>query len=291
VFCARSLVFVPVVAAACQPVATPPRNAIAVVLPRSSSDTPASGGPELEIDGTEIRLNGIALEILRSGAPIEGAFESRVSSPLQAELLRLSQTTSPGGPTDDLRGVPLRRLRLIAGAHTRQAALAGVLRTATTAGFHEFELAVTGPDGEHGLPISVPLEWLPPLPEGTKIHRPAAIALELGQSGARGIVDGSPPIGIPPRPGCTDDGDGCVDLDRLSAWAESVRADMPHEVAVTLRAEDAVTIQGLVSAMDALRGHGCRLAGAALRGEAIPETCLLWNVIVDAVPPVVVAPT
>lgn len=288
---ARSLAFVPLVAAACQPVAVPPHDASGSVLPRSSSDLPATPGSEVEIDATSIRLNGVALEVLRSGAPVEGAFESRVSSALQAELLRLAHAASPGAATDDLRGRPSLRLRIVADARARQAALAGVMRTATTAGFGEFELAVTGADGERGIPISAPIEWLPPLPGGTKIFRGAAIALEFGQGSARGIVDASPPVMIPPRPGCTDDGDGCVDLDRLTAWAESVHADMPHEVVVTLRADDAVTIQGLVSAMDALRGRGCRMAGAALRGEAIPETCLLWNVIVDAVPPVAVAPT
>lgn len=273
------------IAVGCQPVVDVPVDGRAILVPRSTSDIPRGSGAEVEIRMDGVRIGGVEAVELREGRPVDGAFVSRTSPPLSAALARQARVHAPPAEPDGLRDVPTPRLHVLADARAHQAALAGVLYTAAKSGFFDFELVVDGADGANAVPLAVPRSWLPPLPDGTHVCVGASITIELGVDTARGFTEGAPPIEIPARADCGPADHGCLDLAGLAAWTASIKAAYPHETAVSVRVDDEVTIQGLVSAIDVLRGRECRLRGALLGGEAVPEACRLWQVVVDTLPP------
>ena len=272
-----------VVAGACQPVVDAPVDGVAILVPRSTSDIPLGSGAEVEIRMDGVRVGGVEAVKLREGRPDDGTFVARTSPPLRMALEGQARVQAPFASSDTLRGVQAPRLRIAADARAHQVALAGVLHTAAKAGFFEFELVVDGADGANAVPLAVPRSWLPPLPDDVRACGAISIAVELGVDTARGSTEFAPLVEIPAPADCAGGGDACLAA-ALAAWAASIQARYPHETVATLRVDDEVTIRGLVSALDALRGRDCRLRGALLDGEPVPETCLLWQVIVDTLP-------
>jgi hypothetical protein len=65
----------------------------------------------------------------------------------------------------------------------------------------------------------------------------------------------------------------------LAATARAWKHDYPHETVALVSAEDDITYDTLVATLDTLRGPDCRLAGAMV-GEAVPDTCILWQAII-----------
>lgn len=275
---------------ACRPVAEPTDDAAPLVLPRSTSDLLAGVGTEVEIATGGIRVAGVALPgVARAGSPAgavtDDAHATRTLPALREALAPHAAAHRPSAARDELRDLPALRMRVVADRRVAFATLADVLRTATDAGYFEFELAVEGNGGGTTIAIAVPSSWLPPLPEGVKVCRESPIFVELTPAGARGLSHDGKPTAIAARDGCVPGSAACLDREALAAFAAQMKADMPHNTVVTIRVDDAVSVELLVATTDVLRGESCRLHGAMVRGEEVPEACLLWQPILETLPP------
>lgn len=70
----------------------------------------------------------------------------------------------------------------------------------------------------------------------------------------------------------------------LSALAVAIKGDDGKQPTYRLRAAGEVTLQGVVAAMDAMRGETCRL-DEAMAGEEIPADCHYWQPVLQIDPP------
>lgn len=70
------------------------------------------------------------------------------------------------------------------------------------------------------------------------------------------------------------------DYAALEAAARRLHDLGAYHPTVRIDAEGSIPLSTLVSTMDALRGHGCHLAGVT-SGEDVPPECLFWSVMLD----------
>jgi biopolymer transport protein ExbD len=84
------------------------------------------------------------------------------------------------------------------------------------------------------------------------------------------LADASRGLGDPER----------YDLLGLAAEATRLKALDVYDPQVRLDAEGSVPLQTVVATLDALRGADCQLGGVR-RGEAVPDSCLFYSVVVE----------
>jgi biopolymer transport protein ExbD len=84
------------------------------------------------------------------------------------------------------------------------------------------------------------------------------------------LADASRGLGDPAR----------YDLAGLEAEAMRLKALGVYDPQVRLDAEGSVPLQTVVATLDALRGADCQLGGVR-RGEAVPDSCLFYSVVVE----------
>ena len=68
--------------------------------------------------------------------------------------------------------------------------------------------------------------------------------------------------------------------DKLEAKAKELKSAYPKEFTATVSAENSIPFQVMIGTMDALRGGECKELDP--QGGKVPDTCLFWNVIIEA---------
>lgn len=75
------------------------------------------------------------------------------------------------------------------------------------------------------------------------------------------------------------DGTSIYDFAALEASARELKSTAPEHIKVEITAERDIEYGVLISAMDALRGTDCKLAGT---GEVAPKACYFWAPIIES---------
>ena len=75
------------------------------------------------------------------------------------------------------------------------------------------------------------------------------------------------------------DGASVYDYAALEASARELKNTAPEQIKVEISAEQDIEYGVLISAMDALRGSDCKLAGA---GEEAPKGCYFWAPVIES---------
>jgi hypothetical protein len=105
------------------------------------------------------------------------------------------------------------------------------------------------------------------------VHR-GSVEARTGHSGSPIVADLST-CGPPPA--------SCRGFEVLTAFATEMKRLYSHETVATFEVDGDVSLQTLVSVVDAMRGDACSIGEAERRGSL--EGCLFFHVIVDAEPP------
>lgn len=74
---------------------------------------------------------------------------------------------------------------------------------------------------------------------------------------------------------------GELDFEALAATSRALKASHPHEVSVTVSAENDVSMDKLVRTLDTLRGDGCKLGGVQ-KGEEPGAQCLFFAPVIES---------
>jgi hypothetical protein len=111
--------------------------------------------------------------------------------------------------------------------------------------------------------------------------RVSAAGQQAGAEAGKEADSKNPTIPLAKQGAPLDDFDR-YDYAALEAKAVEYKRLYPHEVTVTVSAENSIPMQVLINTMDAMRGQECLLLGAFTQNEEVPPECYFWQPIVEA---------
>jgi hypothetical protein len=251
-----------------------------VALPRSNVDEPTRGGTEILITSSQLSVDRTPLLALTAGRPAPGVFVRHVAPSLRDTLVTIAEAEH--GPADDgLHGRG--HVTLVADRATPFDTFADVLFTATKAGFTEADLVVYDGRELHGLPLHLPAAWLPPRQVDIRAAATIGLTFAVHRDAVETRATDVEPQLFPNPAACEPSPSGCHDLEAIAAFAEQLQQRFPYQAVATFRVDGDVSLQALVSLVDAVRGQACHLRDT--QTIYMPPECWFFLPVVDAEPP------
>lgn len=238
--------------------------------PRSTMDWPLQQGPLVQLRAGQILVDRAPVVALDGGRRAADAFVEHRSPALQRAIAASIADADP-------------RVLLAADHATPFATITDTLFTATHAGVTDVTLVVDDGYGLRGIPITGPREWLPQDPN-IRHDRPLQFLFTISNDAVQMLPPGGEAQSVGHRERCDAPPGGCHDLAGIAAFVTAMKDRYPHETVATFRLAGDVSLQAAIAVIDAVRGETCRLADAQ-KGAEVPQTCKLWQTIVDADPP------
>lgn len=255
--------------------------------PQSTSDAPQEGGVELRISPTMLYVEGEAVLPLVRGRAMADAFTGHASAKLRGAFAEAGRRRHVRA---ERAGTTMRaRVSVLADRSTPMLTILDAAHTATGAGFTAFELLVHDGDELRGLPFKITQD-LPPQDDEWGREKPLGLLYTVHADSVVGSIANQSTPGRGPgitytrSTTCAPNAHDCHDLAALVKRVKSYKSMFPSEVVATYHVDPDVTLQGLVSLLDLVRGEGCALIGP-YRGESMPDECMFWRTILDLNPP------
>ncbi|MDC0676037.1 hypothetical protein [Nannocystis radixulma] len=159
---------------------------------------------------------------------------------------------------------------VLAGRDMPSSALGDVLVAGTRTGVTTYSLLVNDEPQRRSLPIYVPsMSFYGQSPEVERARR-LDIVFTVHRDAIEARVAGEGEHRFPGH-----------DFAAIAAFALQTKRAHPKEAIATLRVDGDVTLQALVSVLDAVRGEGCLLNDAFMGVGRIPDVCIFFSPIVE----------
>lgn len=221
-----------------------------IVPPRSSVDV-------LPLEGLTIEVPPTALIVVDGVTRISPAFRDELVS--QSEARERTVGNMAGG-----------HILVLADRDMPSSALGDILFAATRTGVTSYSLLVNAEQQRRSLPIYVPSTSFFGQSLESERARRLDIVFTIHRDAIEARVAGEGEHRFPGH-----------DFAAIAAFALQTKRAHPKEEIVTMRVDGDVTLQALVSVIDAVRGDGCLLHRAFMAVERIPGGCLLVAPIVE----------
>ncbi len=239
--------------------------------PSSTSDEPLHAGIEVTLTPAAIRVGHDEIMSLHEGRAADPTVH--VLGPLRDAIDAIIADETDGGPL---------ALQLLADADTPYRTVVDVLFTASKAGLDSTQLVVLDAGQARGLSVFEPRAWRRPSGE-PKDAPPAAtwVTVTADAVTLRVTDDTTHRETTSTLARRCEPGSACARA--LTAAAQRVKAQRPHETLAHIDADDGIRLQQVIDVADALRGPDCR--GRSFEtGDPVSDACLLWQPVLDATP-------